>query len=78
MLPDGHDTYRTFIGALLSLLTLMTLLTYGIYKLQRLVTIEDFQVGMHVLENYYPSNAVFGYDDGFLVSAAVTNYDGSS
>ena len=60
------------------MLTLLTLLTYGSYKVTRLVNTEDYNVGMHILEDHYASNATFGAGDGFVVSAAVATYDGSS
>ena len=78
LLPDGHDSYRTFIGALLSLMTLLTLLTYGSLKITSLVHSDDYSVGMHILEDHYASNATFGASDGFVVSAAVVTLDGSS
>ena len=78
LLPDGHDSYRTLIGALLSILTFLTLLTYGSYKITRLVNFEDYQVGMYTLEDHYAPNATFGSADGFVVAAAITAYDGST
>ena len=59
-------------------MTVLTLLTYGSYKVTRLVNSEDYNVGMHILEDHFASNATFGAADGFVVSAAVTSYDGSS
>ena len=78
LLPDGHDTYRTLIGSLLSLLTFVTLLMYGSYKVTRLVQSEDYKVSMHVLEDHFASNETFGSTDGFVVAAAMTRFDGSN
>lgn len=78
MLPDGHDTYRTFIGALLSLCTIVIILTTGVYKLTTLVSNDEYQVQLRTIENEFATNATFGSANGFAVAAAVTSFDGSS
>ena len=44
LLPDGYETYRSFIGALLSIFSLVIMLTYGSYKFTRLMHSDDYQV----------------------------------
>ena len=78
LLPDGHDTYRTFIGALLSLCTIVVILTTGVYKFTTLVSNDEYQVQLRTIENEFATNATFGSANGFAVAAAVTSFDGSS
>ena len=71
LLPDGHDTYRTLIGAVLSFLSIVVLLAYGSFKFTKLMDQENFKVQMRDLENQYPSSAVFTATDGFMVAAGL-------
>ena len=50
LLPDGHDTYRTFLGSLMSVITLVTMLAYGSYKVSMLTQMEDYGVQLRTLE----------------------------
>ncbi len=59
-------------------MTFIVLLTYGSYKMTRLVSTEDYKVGMYILEDHYAPTATFGGADGFNIAAAITNPDGSN
>ena len=65
LLPDGHDTYRTFIGSILSVITIVTIAMYGTYKFTELMGEEDYRVQVRILENEFATNATFGSADGF-------------
>ena len=78
LLPDGHDTYRTFIGALLSLFTIVIILTTGVYKFTTLINKDEYRVQLRTIENEFTLSQTFGSSDGFAIAAAVTSYDGSS
>ena len=58
-------------------MSFVVLLSYGTYKVTTMSNIDDFKVGMHVLEHAYEVDDIFGHADGFAVAAAITAYDGS-
>ena len=59
-------------------MSFLVLLTYGSYKMIKLSNLEDYKVGMYILEDHYASTATFGSADGFTIAAAITSYDGSN
>ena len=75
MLPDGRDTYRTFVGFLLTIFTLTTLITYGSYQLIKLMQNEDSIVQLRDLRNKYALNETFGLSDQFTVAAGLIDYE---
>ena len=63
MLPDGRDTYRTFVGFLLTVFTALILLSYGSYKFARLSEGTEYVVQQRNLENKFATNDKFGLAD---------------
>ena len=63
---------------MLSILTVIIILLNAGYKLDTMISLADYKVQVHDLEEYYDSVAQFGTNDGFQVAAAVTKYDGST
>lgn len=75
LLPDGNDTYKTFIGSFLSVLTIITMVTYASYKFANLLDSSDFRVQERKHENQFAVNATFGYQEGFAVAALVIGFE---
>lgn len=71
MLPDGRDTYQTFVGFLLSVFTALILLSYGSYQFAKLSEGTDYVVQQRNLENKFGSNEIFGLADQFTVAASL-------
>ena len=42
LMPDHRESYRTFLGALLSVFTVMIILGYGTYKLSNMVSYDGY------------------------------------
>ena len=78
LLPDGKDKYRTFAGTLLSIGSLLVIISYAVYHLIGLMSNGEYLVQLQDYENFYATSDAFGADDGFMVAAAVTNFDGSN
>ena len=53
LLPDRKNEYRTFAGGLLSILTIVLMLYYATYKLNTLITKDDYKVQLRRRERYY-------------------------
>ncbi len=77
-MPDGHDTYRTFLGSILSVITLVIMLAYGSYKVSMLAQLEDYDVQLRTLENEFHAGDTFGTKQEFAVAAALVSFDGQS
>ena len=77
-MPDGYNTYSSFVGSVLSIVTFVIILMYGSYKLTKLIDGQDFRVRVHTHENEFATNSTFGMVDGFTVAAALTIFDGSN
>ena len=56
----------------------MTLGIYTCYKFLILWNIEDYSLQEAFVEDYFESDATFTTENGFMVAAAVTSYDGKS
>ena len=76
ILPDGKDTYKSFLGSISSIITLILLSMYGMYKLVSLVSYSDYNVQVSRKENYYVSEDSFGFEDGYMMAAGLITYDG--
>ena len=63
ILPDGSDTYKSFLGSMLSLLTIITLAFYSIFKLSVLISYSDYKIQVSDLENYYVAENSFSYEE---------------
>ena len=53
LLPDRQDRYRTFIGSLLSIFTFTVLTLFALYRIITMLSMEDYKIQVHELENYY-------------------------
>ena len=53
------------------------MLTYGVYKVGELISFADYSLHMAKEEGYYQPDDTFSNQDGFMIAAAVTSYDGS-
>ena len=42
--PDQKDTYRTMAGAIFSCITLMAVASYAAFKLNQLITLQEYNV----------------------------------
>ena len=78
MLPNGKNTYKSFLGSVLSLLTLLLLLFYAGYKLDKMVSFSDYKIQTRDFEDYFDSDEKWGHNDEFALAAGVSAYDGSS
>ena len=77
-MPDHRETYRTFIGSLLSIFTMVLLLCYGGYKIADLVSYKGYRLIVANEENFYAVDEVFGFEQGFNIAAGVTSLDGKN
>ena len=78
MLPDHEQNYRTFLGSILTLITWITLGMYICYKFLILWNIEEYSLQEAFVEDYFESDETFTSENGFMIAAAVTSYDGKS
>ena len=79
LLPDKKDSYRTFLGSLLSLLTVFLLIGFATYKLIAISTNSDYKIQVHDQKFFYDASDEFTFQDHeFMIGAAITAYDGSS
>ena len=76
ILPDGKDTYKSFLGSMFSLITIILLSMYGIFKLLSLMNYSDYNVQVSSKENYYVSEDSFGFEAGYMMAAGLIAYDG--
>mmetsp|Transcript_24759 Transcript_24759/g.30942 ORF Transcript_24759/g.30942 Transcript_24759/m.30942 type:complete len:199 (-) Transcript_24759:1123-1719(-) len=76
-LPDEQTMYRSLLGVILSVLTVVLMLFYAGWKLLAMFTLTDYIVRVHDQDNFYAFTEGFGVEDGFMVAAAVSSYDGS-
>ena len=74
MLPDGRDTYRTFVGFVLSIFTFTTMMAYGSYKVTQLLDYENYVVQQRDFENKFDMNSTFGSSDQFAVAAGIFDH----
>ena len=78
LLPDREDKYRSCLGAVLSLITLVLLIGYALYKIQELTVNQEYSIQIHDKKLYYDAADAFTFEDnGFVMAAAITAYDGS-
>ena len=76
ILPDGKDTYKSFLGSMFSLATIILISMYGIFKLSSLMKYSDYNVQESRKENYYVSEDSFGFEAGYMMAAGLIAYDG--
>ena len=76
ILPDGKDTYKSFLGSMFSLITIILLSIYGIFKLLSLMNYSDYNVQVSMKENFYAAEDRFGFEDGYMMAAGLITYDG--
>ena len=76
-LPDNQSLYRSFLGAMLSIMTILLLSSYALWKLANLINRKDYTVRMYDQENFYDIKESFGPEDGFMLAAGLTAYDGN-
>ena len=79
LLPDREDKYRSILGAVFSLGTLIILIGYALYKIQELTVNLDYSIQIHEKKLFYdPADELTFENDGFMIAAAITDYDGSA
>ena len=76
-LPDEQAMYRTLCGAGLSIFTMILMISYASWKLLTMFSRLDYKVQVHDQENFYSYTQEFSVQDGFMIAAAVTAYDGN-
>ena len=76
LLPDRKNEYRTFTGAALTILTIIVLLAYGGVKLSALIARDDYRVQNRELMDFYEDIDPLSSDDGFVIAAAITGFEG--
>ena len=76
ILPDGENTYKSFLGSISSIITVVLLSMYGIFKLFSLVSYSDYNVQVSMKENFYAAEDRFGFEDGYMMAAGLITYDG--
>jgi hypothetical protein len=78
LLPDKHQYYRSFLGAMLSILMVTLVLAFTVY---RFVSLSE-KWTYYVAENYhrfaFGATEAFKSKDGFAVAVGITEFDGKS
>ena len=76
LLPDGKNEYRTFGGSILSLCTILAVVGFAVIRIIAVASRADHKVQSQKEENYFADTDVLSENDGFLIAAAITGYDG--
>lgn len=50
LLPDEKDTYRTFMGSIMTIVTVIFVMVFAYFKLERLLDYQDYKVQDRFLE----------------------------
>lgn len=64
-LPDEQSQYRSFLGSVLSIFTVALIASFATWKLDVLISYDDYKVRVHDQESFYPDDEAFGSVDGF-------------
>ena len=75
MLPDDKAHHRTISGSFLSVITTILMLSYAFYKLDSLVSRNEYKVLVADRIDWYELYATFGYDNGFAFAVGFTAWD---
>ena len=55
--------------------TILIVIFYGSFKTRALVGRDDFTIQRFVEESYFENTARFGFEDGFVLAASITDED---
>ena len=74
LLPDEKDTYRTFVGAMLTIFSIILVLVYAGFKVGNLFALDEYKIQVRQKEHLYNEQDKFDYSQGFMVGAAIPEW----
>ena len=75
LMPDGDSEFKTILGAFCSVIVIILVLVYAYSKFFIFLNREDYIIQFQRNEEAFDSSFQFGFDDGFMVAAALIGGD---
>ena len=75
LMPDGDSEFKTILGAFCSVIVIILVLIYAYDKFTIFLGREDYIIQFQKHEEAFSPAEHFGFDEGFMVAAAVIGGD---
>ena len=73
LFPDEKDTYRTFMGAIMTIFTVILVMVFAYFKLERLLEYQIYKIQSRFLEGEFTNTDRITAQDGFMIAAGIRN-----
>ena len=75
LMPDDSVYYRNYMGTFFGILTILTIVIYGMYKIQDLLSYNDYRLFDYKSHHFFKDTDNFTTNDGFHIAAGFVNLE---